>query len=86
VNLWAGLMHNKLIGPFFFSEKTVTGCSYLDILELYMLPQLRPQLSSNKMGHCNISATMLGITWTERWLGDGLAEVDQSLCLLGSQI
>jgi hypothetical protein len=25
VNVWAGLMHDKLIGPFFFSEMTVTG-------------------------------------------------------------
>jgi hypothetical protein len=40
VNISAGLMHNKLTGPFFFSEKTVTGHSYLDMLELYVLPQL----------------------------------------------
>jgi hypothetical protein len=43
VNMWAGLMHNKLVGPFFFSEKSLTGRSYLDILELYALPQLPPQ-------------------------------------------
>jgi hypothetical protein len=43
VNVWAGLMHNKLIGPFFFSEKTVTRRSYLDMLELYPLLQLTPQ-------------------------------------------
>ncbi|PNF24397.1 hypothetical protein B7P43_G09698 [Cryptotermes secundus] len=42
-NVWAGLMHDKLIGPFFFSEKTVAGRSYLDMLELYALPQLPPQ-------------------------------------------
>jgi hypothetical protein len=34
----------------------------------------------------HISATTLGITWTERWLGDGSAEVDQLLGLLGRQI
>jgi hypothetical protein len=34
----------------------------------------------------HISATMLGITWTERWMGDGSAEVDRSLGLLGRQI
>jgi hypothetical protein len=43
VNVWAGLIHNKLIGPFWFSEKIVTGRSYLDMLELYALPQLSPQ-------------------------------------------
>jgi hypothetical protein len=35
---------------------------------------------------CYISATILGITWTERWLGDGSAEVDQSLGLLRRHI
>jgi hypothetical protein len=42
VNMWAGLIH-KLIEPFFFLEKTVTGHLYLDMLELYALPQLPPQ-------------------------------------------
>jgi hypothetical protein len=36
--------------------------------------------------NCYISATVLVITWTERWLRDGSAEVDQSLGLLGCQI
>jgi hypothetical protein len=43
VNVRAGFMHNKFTGPFFFSGKTVTRSSYLDILELYALPQLPPQ-------------------------------------------
>jgi hypothetical protein len=43
-------MHDKLIGPFFFSEKTVTGRSYLDILELYELPQLPPQTNLQQNG------------------------------------
>jgi hypothetical protein len=34
----------------------------------------------------HISATMLAITLTESWLGDGSAEVDQSLGLQGRQI
>jgi hypothetical protein len=38
------------------------------------------------MGHCHISATVLGITWTERWLGDGSVEMDQSLGILVRQI
>jgi hypothetical protein len=36
-------MHDKLTGPFFSSEKTVAGRWYLDMLELYALPQLPPQ-------------------------------------------
>jgi hypothetical protein len=43
VNVWAGLMHDNLIQPFFFSENTVTRCMYLDMLELCMLPQLPVQ-------------------------------------------
>jgi hypothetical protein len=86
VNVWAGFMNNKLIGPLFFSEKTVTGRSYLDMLELYALPHYHLKLSSNKIGHCHISASMLGITWTESWLGYGSTEVDRSLGLLGRQI
>jgi hypothetical protein len=38
------------------------------------------------MGRRHISATMLGITWREGWLGNGSAEVDQSLGLLDRQI
>jgi hypothetical protein len=71
---------------FFFSEKAVTGRSYLDMLELYALPQLPPQTPSNKMGSRHISATMSGITWPERWLRAGSAEVDQFLGLLGRHI
>lgn len=43
VNVWVSLMHDMLIGPFFVSEETVTKILYLDMLELFMLPQLPPQ-------------------------------------------
>jgi hypothetical protein len=39
-------------------------------------PNYHVKLSSNKMGRRHISDTTLGITWTQRWLGDGSAEVD----------
>jgi hypothetical protein len=55
------------------------------MLELYA-PNYHLNLSSNKMRCCHISAIMLRIAWTERWLGDGSAEVDQLLGLLGHQI
>jgi hypothetical protein len=61
-------MHDKMIGPFLFPEKIMTGRSYLDMLELYALPQLQTKVSSNKMGHRHISATKLGTTWTEKWI------------------
>ncbi|PNF20655.1 hypothetical protein B7P43_G03020, partial [Cryptotermes secundus] len=43
VNEWSSLMHDKFIGLLFFWEKTLTGRSYLDMLERYALPQLPPQ-------------------------------------------
>ena len=33
-------MHDRLIGPFFFMERTITGNIYLDMLEQYVFPQL----------------------------------------------
>jgi len=40
VNVWCGLLYNRVIGPFFFSEKSITGVVYLDLLEQYMFPQI----------------------------------------------
>lgn len=40
LNVWCALFHNKVIGPFFFVEKTITGLVYLDMLELFVFPQL----------------------------------------------
>ena len=41
VNVWCGLMYNKIIGPFFFNEPTTTATVYLDMLEGYVTPQLQ---------------------------------------------
>jgi hypothetical protein len=32
VNVWCGLLHDRLIGPFFFAEATVTSSNYMDML------------------------------------------------------
>ena len=42
LNVWCGIMHDKIIGPFFFAEKlhVVTAQIYLDILIEYVSPQL----------------------------------------------
>ncbi|KFM71424.1 hypothetical protein X975_15209, partial [Stegodyphus mimosarum] len=40
VNVWCGLMYDRVIGPFFFTEKTVSSVVYLDILENFVFPQL----------------------------------------------
>jgi hypothetical protein len=40
VNVLCGVMCNMIVGLFFFAEKTVTGSSYLDMLQLYAFLQL----------------------------------------------
>ena len=40
IDVWCGLMHDKIIGPFFFAEKSITAQIYLDVLTEYVSPQL----------------------------------------------
>ena len=41
LNVWCGIMHDKIIGPFFFAEKSITAQIYLDVLTEYVSPQLK---------------------------------------------
>ena len=40
VNVWCGLVHNQIIGPFIFAKSTITANIYLDVLKHYVVPQL----------------------------------------------
>lgn len=40
VNVWCGVMFDRIIGPFFFIERTITANVYLDMLTEYVIPQL----------------------------------------------
>jgi hypothetical protein len=40
VNVFCAITHEKVYGPFFFFGKTITGISYLDMLQQWLLPQL----------------------------------------------
>ena len=40
VNVWCGIMCNRIIGPFFFHEASITVDVYLDLLTEYVAPQL----------------------------------------------
>ena len=40
LNIWCGIMRERIIGPYFFAEITVTAYTYLDMLQLYTVPQL----------------------------------------------
>ncbi|GBM45525.1 hypothetical protein AVEN_87565-1 [Araneus ventricosus] len=48
VNVWCGLLHDRVVGPFFFTETSITGNIYQDFLEIYIFPQIddsSPQFS-----------------------------------------
>ncbi|KAJ4452242.1 hypothetical protein ANN_03760 [Periplaneta americana] len=47
VNVFCALSQRKLYGPFFFIEATVTRHSYLDMLEQWLVPQLRQDLDDD---------------------------------------
>ena len=34
--VWCGIMHDKIIGPFFFAEKLITAQIYLDLFTEYV--------------------------------------------------
>ena len=40
VNVWCCVMVDRIIGPFFFAEQTVSATTYKDMLELYAIRQL----------------------------------------------
>ncbi|XP_036366705.1 uncharacterized protein LOC118766939 [Octopus sinensis] len=40
VNVWSGLLHDHVVSPFIFAENTITSASYLDMLEMYVFPQI----------------------------------------------
>lgn len=47
VNVWCALIHDRIIGSFFFAEKTVTSVIYLDMLQNFVFPQtevLQPEI------------------------------------------
>lgn len=41
VMVWAGLIDENIIGPFFFGDQTVRGESYLEMLQNQIVPALR---------------------------------------------
>ena len=38
--VWCGIMHDEIVGPFFFAEKSTTAQIYLDLLTEYESPHL----------------------------------------------
>ncbi|GBM38535.1 hypothetical protein AVEN_110205-1 [Araneus ventricosus] len=40
VNVWCGLLYDRVVGPFFITETSITGNIYQDLLEIYVFPQI----------------------------------------------
>ena len=76
LHVWCGIMHDKIIGPFFFAKKSITAQIYLDILTEYVSPQLeqyQPQVIFQQDGappHWGLEVCQFLIkTFPDRWIG-----------------
>ena len=76
VNVWCGIMCNRIIGPFFFNEAAITADVYLDLLIEYMTPQLiefQPTIIFQQDGalpHWGLHVRVfLNETFPDRWIG-----------------
>ena len=76
LNVWCGIMHDKIIGPFFFAEKSITALIYLDVLTEYVSPKLKqyqPQVIFPRGGappHWGLEVhQFLNETFPDRWIG-----------------
>ena len=76
VNVWCGIMCNRIIGPFFFHEASITADVYLDLLTEYVAPQLiefHPTIIFQQHGappHWGLHVReFLNETFPNRWIG-----------------
>lgn len=49
LNFFCDISRRKVYGTFYFGEATVTSTSYLDVLELWLFPQLKEDEPVNFM-------------------------------------
>jgi hypothetical protein len=79
--------NKKVYGPFFFAEETVTGMTYLDMLQLWLVPELQnirtfifqQDGSPSSHFHCEVPQ-YLNTVLPGRWIGRA-PENDQPLLL-----
>ena len=76
VNVWCGLMCDRVVGPFFFKEPTVKAANYLDMLENFVFPQinnLQPNIIFQQDGappHWGLHVRdALDREYPNRWIG-----------------
>lgn len=78
LNVWAGIIGNKIIGPYFF-EETLTGPRYLEFLQHFLIPELhrlfpnRDDLWLQQDGapphYAVLVRNYLDRVFTDRWIG-----------------
>ena len=69
-------MHNRIILPFLFAEKSITSPIYLDLLQFYVIPQLehlQPNILFQQDGappHWSLNVReYLDNVFPNRWIG-----------------
>jgi hypothetical protein len=76
VSVWGALSCSEVLGPFFFAEQTVTAMTYLNMLRLYLLPQLedhQPNVMFQQNGAPPALRSLLSENFLARvFLGAGL--------------
>jgi hypothetical protein len=75
VNVWYALMKNKVIGPFLFEEPTVTGDTFLAMMENTFLCHVLLEQFSSWTVHHPTSPIIFMPYWTgsfpDHWIGKG---------------
>ncbi|KOX76026.1 hypothetical protein WN51_12513 [Melipona quadrifasciata] len=78
VNVWRGIMCNRIIDPFFFNETSITANVYFDLLTEYVAPQLHdlpPTIifqQDDAPPHWGLHVRgFLNETFPDRWIGRG---------------
>ncbi|KAJ4449634.1 hypothetical protein ANN_01038 [Periplaneta americana] len=73
VNVRCALTCDPVIGPFFFVESTVTGTTYLDMLENYAVPQIQDEFFFRQDGapphYANQIRDYLNTRFPNKWIG-----------------
>jgi hypothetical protein len=76
VNVFCALGKERVYGPFFFMEMTITGIVYLDMLQQLLFLQLDP-FTSSKMAHPLTTLEKCASTSTPVSQVGGVAELRQ---------
>lgn len=76
VNVWCAIGRDRIVGPFFFAESTVTSIAYLDMLQLFTLPQIENedlifQQDGAPPHYAQIVREFLDQHFSRRWIGRG---------------